>query len=320
VEGIDLDPGFAGKTPEWIVRQAVAFGESMGLPQVPASFWSKSDLYELPANATRKKNTHASAWHLDSDKDVRSLMNVKPDYAWFTTAHHELGHVFYDLSYANPNVPIVLRTGASPAFHEGMAETMAASASQLHYLHRAGVVPADKNYDQIPWLLNDALSQVVFIPWSAGVMGAWEADLYEENLPPDQFNRRWWDYVAKYQGVAAPAPRGEEFCDAATKTHINDDPAQYYKYAIAFVIKYQLHMHIAKKILHQDPHQCSYYGHKEVGEFLSGIMRPGATRDWRQLIKEATGEEVSARAMLEYFTPLMQWLQEQNKGRTTSWD
>ena len=35
-----------------------------------------------------------------------------------------------------------------------------------------------------------------------------------------------------------PSERGEEFCDAATKTHINDNPAEYYKYSIAFAIKY----------------------------------------------------------------------------------
>ena len=48
-------------------------------------------------------------------------------------------------------------------------------------------------------------------------------------------------------------------------------------------------------------------------------MRPGATRDWRQLVKEATGEELSARPMLEYFAPLLSWLKEQNKGRQVGW-
>ena len=30
--------------------------------------------------------------------------------------------------------------------------------------------------------------------------------------------------------------------------------------------------------------------------------------------KEATDEEISTRAMMEYFKPLMTWLEEQNKG------
>ncbi len=319
VASVELDPLFQNKSPEWIVQQAVNYGESIGLPRVPATFWVLSDLYELPPDAKRKKNTHASAWHLDLQHDVRSLMNVKPDAAWFNTSHHELGHVFYDLSYARPEVPFVLRDGASPAMHEAMAEALATAPAQLPYLRQLGLIQPDQKFDEIQWLLNDALDKVVFIPWSAGVMAAWERDFYEGNLPADQLNQRWWEYVARYQGVAPPEPRGEEFCDAATKTHINDDPAEYYKYSIAFAIKYQLHMHIAKKILHQDPRNCDVAGNKAVGTFLYQIMKQGATRDWREVLREATGEEFSGRPMLAYFEPLLKYLKEQNQGRKVGW-
>ena len=49
-------------------------------------------------------------------------------------------------------------------------------------------------------------------------------------------------------------------------------------------------------------------------------MSQGATRDWREMLREATGEELSTRAMLEYFQPLMGWLEEQNKGRRIGWE
>ena len=70
------------------------------------------------------------------------------------------------------------------------------------------------------------------------------------------------------QGVEPPAPRGEEFCDAATKTHINDTPAYYYSYAFATVLKFQLHDYIARKILKQPPQSCNYADNKEVGAWL----------------------------------------------------
>jgi peptidyl-dipeptidase A len=319
VESIDLDPLFKGRQPEWIVRQAVEYGESLGLPRFPQSFWTKSDLYELPKDAARKKNSHASAWDLNLQGDVRSLENVKPDFDWFGTAHHEMGHVFYMLSYDRPEIPVVLRDGASPAFHEGMAETLATPTIQLPYLRQVGAVPAEMKFDETQWLLVGALEQIISTPWSAGVMASWERDFYEGNLSTNELNACWWQYVAQYQGIAPPEPRGEEYCDPATKTHINDDPAQYYKYAIAYAIKYQLHMHIATKLLHQDPRNANFYGHKEVGQFLYNIMKSGATRDWRQLIREATGKELSARGMLEYYRPLMKYLQEQNRGRQVGW-
>ena len=119
----------------------------------------------------------------------------------------------------------------------------------------------------------------------------------------------------RYQGIVPPSARGEEYCDAATKTHINDDPAQYYDYALSYVLLFQIHDYISKNILHQDPHATNYYGNKEIGKFIQSIMRSGSSADWRKLLKEKTGEDLSARAMLEYFSPLMSWLKEQNKGR-----
>jgi len=142
-----------------------------------------------------------------------------------------------------------------------------------------------------------------------------EHDLYADNLPADQLNKRWWELAAQYQGIAPPTERGEEYCDAATKTHINDDPAQYYDYALSYILLFQIHDHIAKDILHEDPHATNYYGNKEVGKFIADIMKPGASKDWREVLKEKTGSDLSAKAMLDYFSPLMDYLKKENKGR-----
>jgi peptidyl-dipeptidase A len=88
---------------------------------------------------------------------------------------------------------------------------------------------------------------------------------------------------------------------------------------MAYVIKYQLHNHIAKNILKQDPRNCNYYGNQEVGKFLWELLSLGATRDWRQVIREKTGEEVSTRAIREYFQPLTAYLEKENAGRQVSW-
>ena len=73
--------------------------------------------------------------------------------------------------------------------------------------------------------------------------------------------------------------------------------------------------YIATKILKQDPHATNYYGNAEVGKFLAGIMRKGGTEDWRKVLKDATGQEISAKAMVDYFEPLTNYLKEINKGR-----
>ncbi len=318
VKGMNINDALKDKSPEWIVQQGEQFYISLGWPSLPKSFYEKSSLYPLPAGATYKKNNHASAWHLDNERDVRSLMSVEPNAEWYATTHHELGHIYYYISYTNPEVPPLLREGANRAYHEAVGSLMGLAAMQRPFLEARGLAPKDAKVDQTQALLKEALQYVVFIPFSAGTMPRFEYELYSKNLPKDQYNKRWWEIVRQYQGIVPPAStegRGEEFCDACTKTHINDDAAQYYDYALSYVLLFQLHDHIARNILKQNPHATNYYGSRAVGEFLRDIMRPGSSKDWRMVLKEKTGEDLSARAMLRYFAPLMEHLKKENAGR-----
>ncbi|NVO84068.1 M2 family metallopeptidase [Hymenobacter terrestris] len=315
VKGLDLDPVLAKKGAEWQVQQAERFYQSLGFPALPPVFYEKSSLYPLPKGADYKKNNHASAWHMNLEQDVRSLMSVEPNTEWYETTHHELGHIYYYLSYTNPEVPVLLRGGANRAYHEAMGSLMGLAAKQKPFLAGLGLIDPKVKTDEMQSLLKEALGSVVFIPFASGVMSEWENSFYADNLPADQLNARWWELAKQYQGIVPPTSRGEQYLDPATKTHINDDPAQYYDYALSYVILFQLHDHIAKNILKQDPHATNYYGSKEVGTFLADIMRPGASKNWRTVLKEKTGEDLSARAMVEYFQPLMAYLKEKNKGR-----
>ncbi|HXO93745.1 MAG TPA: M2 family metallopeptidase [Candidatus Acidoferrum sp.] len=321
VEAANIDKYFESRKPEWIIKTAEQFYTGLGFSPLPQSFWEKSDLYPVPPDSKRKKNTHASCWHIDLEKDIRSLQSIEPNSRWFFTAHHELGHGYYFKAYTRPEVPYLLRLGAAPGFHEGVGELISLASSQVPYLQSRGVLPHEFKADKTAFLLDDALARSVpFIYFSCGTMPHWEADIYARDLPADQWNMRWWKYVSDFQGVEPPEPRGEQFCDAATKTHINDNPAYYYNYAFATVFKFQLNDYIARKILHQPPQSCNYADNKEVGTWLNNILKKGGTEDWRKVLKEATGEDISTRAMMEYFKPLMSWLEEQNKGRQVGWD
>lgn len=314
--GPNLDDAFRGKTAEWVVRSGEDFYKSLGFPALPASFYERSSLYPLPANSPFKKNTHASAWHLDLEDDVRSLMSVEPNADWFETSHHELGHIYYYIAYSRPEVPLVLRGGANRAYHEAIGSMIGLAAMQRPFLVGRGLLSADARADERAQLLREALNYIVFMPWSAGTMTRFEHELYANNLSPDQWNARWWELARRYQGIVPPAPRGEQFADALTKTHINDDPGQYYDYALSFALLFQMHNHIAQNILKQDPRNTNYYGNTGVGDFLRTLMAPGASRPWRDVLRETTGQELNANAMMEYFAPLYAWLQEQNRGRT----
>jgi len=321
VDAANIDKYFEGRKPEWIIKTAEQFYTGLGFSPLPESFWQKSDLYPLPPESKRKKNTHASCWHIDLETDIRSLQSIEPNARWFFTAHHELGHGYYFKAYTRPEVPYLLRLGAAPGFHEGVGELIALASSQVPYLQSRKILPADFKPDKTAFLLDDALARSVpFIYFACGVMPHWEADIHAPIHLRLRNLARCWKNLSDRQGIEPPSPRGEEFCDAATKTHINDTPAYYYNYAFATVFKFQLHDYIARKILHQPPQSCNYADNKEVGTWLNNILKKGGTEDWRKVLKEATGEDISTRAMMDYFKPLMSWLEEQNKGRQIGWE
>jgi len=219
------------------------------------------------------------------------------------------------VTYSTPEVPLLLRRGANRGYHEAIGSLMGLASVQRPFLLGRGLVSPDAEVDAMQQLLKEALNYVAYMPFAAGTMTRFEHALYVEDLPPDQFNAKWWDLVRKYQGVAPPEPRGEEHADPLTKTHINNDAAQYYDYAISYALLFQMHDHIARNILKQDPHDADYWGSMEAGDFLREVMAPGASRPWREVLRETTGRDLDATAMVEYFQPLYDWLVEQNAGR-----
>ncbi len=315
VEGINLDETLKSKSPQWIVEQGEAFYKSLGFDALPKSFYTKSSLYPLPAKATYKKNNHASAWHIDNDQDLRSLMSIEPNTEWWGTALHELGHIYYYQTYSNKDVPVILRGGANRAYHEAMGSLIGLAALQKPFLQQFGLVPQNVKTNDTLNMLKEALDFVVHIPWGAGVMTGFENALYSQNLPKAQFNKAWWALVKKYQGIEPPSERSELYCDAATKTHINDDAAQYYDYSMSNVLLFQFHDHIAKKILKQDPHNTNYWGSTATGQFLKELMYPGASVDWRDHLQKHLGSPMSAKPMIDYFNPLLVYLKKINASR-----
>ncbi len=68
---------------------------------------------------------HASAWDIDTQTDVRIKMCIRPTAEDFTTIHHELGHVYYYLSYRDKST--LFKDGANDGFHEAIGDTIALS-------------------------------------------------------------------------------------------------------------------------------------------------------------------------------------------------
>lgn len=315
VEALNIDNVLKQNGAEWMARKGEEFYTSLGFKPLPQTFWSKSSLFPVDANAGYSKNNHASAWHIDLENDLRSLQSITPTTDYWSTVLHEYGHIYYYQCYSTKNIPMVLRAGANRAYHEAFGTMIGLASLQKPFLENLNLIEKNKATNDTLKLLKDALDYIIRIPWGSGVMTEFEHNLYSKNLSVNEFNDEWWRLVKKFQGIVPPTNRGEEDCDAATKTHIIDDAAQYYDYSFANALVFQFHNYIAKNILHQDPHATNYWGNKKVGDFLKSVMSKGASVDWKLLQQKSIHSNMSAKPMVDYFAPVMIYLKRINAGR-----
>ena len=73
--------------------------------------------------------------------------------------------------------------------------------------------------DEISFLLNQALRRIAPIPYNL-IVDKWRWKIFEGNITEETYNKRWWDFRIKYQGVEPPVLRPADAFDAASKYHV----------------------------------------------------------------------------------------------------
>jgi len=290
-----------------MVRYGESFFTSVGFDPLPQTFWERS-MFVKPQD--RDVVCHASAWDVDFEKDVRLKMCVQINEEDFTVVHHELGHNYYQMAYAQQ--PFLFRDSANDAFHEAIGDTIALSVTPA-YLKQIGLI--DRVPDQsadVGFLLNRALDKVAFLPFGY-LVDQWRWKVFSGEIGPNDYNKGWWDLREKYQGIAPPAPRSEQDFDAGAKYHV---PANtpYARYFLASILQFQFHRALCREAGFNGPlYQCSIYGNKKAGEKLKNMLALGLSKPWPEALKAMTGEDkMDATAIIDYFAPLKTWLDQQN--------
>jgi peptidyl-dipeptidase A len=300
--------------PLEMVRAGERFYSSLGFAPLPKTFWERS-LFVRPKD--REVVCHASAWDIDLEEDVRIKMCIEQTAEDFTTIHHELGHNYYQRAYKNQ--PVVFRDSANDGFHEAIGDTIALSVTP-EYLVKIGLL--DKAPDasrDLGLLMTKALEKIAFLPFGL-LIDQWRWKVFSGEVKPGDYNKAWWDLRIKYQGVAPPSPRGEEFFDPAAKYHVPDN-TPYTRYFLADILQFQFHRALAKTAGCTLPlNRCSIYESKEAGKRLNAMLSMGQSKPWPEALDALTGsKQMDATAILDYFAPLSKWLDEQLAGKQVGW-
>ncbi len=302
--------------PVKMVKAGEGFYSSLGFAPLPATFWERS---QITKPRDREVVCHASAWDLDNREDLRIKMCTKVNADDFVTIHHELGHNYYQRAYNQQ--PLLYENGANDGFHEAIGDTMALSITpqylvQIGLLDKNKVPSADKDTGL---LLRQAMDKVAFLPFGL-MVDKWRWGVFSGAIPADQLNKGWNDLRLQYQGIVPPAPRTEADFDPGAKYHI---PATtpYARYFLARILQFQFYKAACDQAGWKGPlHRCSFYGNKEVGQRLNAMLAMGASKPWPDALQAFTGSrEMSGAAMVEYFRPLMTYLQAQNAGKKCGW-
>jgi peptidyl-dipeptidase A len=292
-------------------REVVEYGEnffkSLGFQSLPATFWERS-MITRPRD--REVVCHASAWDVDFDQDVRLKVCIHGTTDDFITVHHELGHVYYDLSYRKQ--PFFYRGGANDGFHEAIGDSIALSVTP-EYLKQIGLIKeVPPPAADLPILLRTALDKIAFLPFGL-LIDKWRWEVFSGQVKPADYNKAWWTLREKYQGIAPPVDRTEADFDPGAKYHI---PANtpYARYFLARIYQFQFYRAMCRAAGYSGPlNRCTFYGSKAAGDKLRAMLEAGQSKPWPETLKLMTGEDhIDASAMVEYFQPLLTWLKRQN--------
>lgn len=303
-------------TQKQMVEVGEKFFNSLGFEPLPETFWERS-LITKPED--REVVCHASAWNLDDMDDIRIKMCTKINGEDFVTVHHELGHNFYQRAYKNQ--PVFYKDGANDGFHEAIGDMIALSITP-EYLVKIGLldekdVPgADAD---LSLLMRQAMDKVAFLPFGL-MVDQWRWKVFSGEYTPAEYNSGWWELRNKYQGLKAPSDRSADAFDPGAKFHIPGN-TPYMRYFLAHILQFQFHKAACDMAGFEGPlHQCSIYENKEVGQRFNAMMEMGASKPWPDALEAFTGtRDMDGSAILEYFAPLMTYLEEQNKDRTCGW-
>ncbi|WP_444916377.1 M2 family metallopeptidase [Microbulbifer sp. ANSA003] len=304
----------SGMSEKDMVKVGEKFFTSLGFKPLPETFWERSQ-FTQPRD--RDVVCHASAWNMDGQDDLRIKMCINKTGEDLVTIHHELGHNFYQRIYKDQ--PFLYKNGANDGFHEAVGDTIALSITPK-YLKEIGLmneVP-DESKD-IGYLMQQALDKIAFLPFGL-LVDKWRWQVFNGEVKPEDYNKAWWKLREDYQGIAAPVERSEENFDPGAKYHIPGN-TPYARYFLARIQQFQFHRALCEAAGETGPlHRCSIYQNDEAGKKLRAMLAMGASKPWPDAMEALTGQrDLDASAIIDYFQPLMAYLEEQNQGRQCGW-
>jgi len=239
------------------------------------------------------KNQHAYSFPVDTAKDVRLLMNARPDLDTLETFEHEGGHNFYDLGISL-HLPYFERDCASQATTEAIAMMHGAlPVKEKSLVKMLGITPELATKLEVD-RMGESLKFIRFCLHFV----TFEKELYKN--PDQDLKKLWYESEKKYLNRNMPKILDNRW--ASEKIHLVAAPAYYHSYFKAEIMWAQLYEAASKKLgnLTENP--------KTANLFNSKLFRLGQSLKEAGAIKHFTGKEFSTSAYCKQLEELLKYI------------
>lgn len=275
---------------------------------------ARSDLTERP-----DKYRQAYCTDISRNGDIRIMANISNNSRGMSILMHEMGHAVHYMSlsrdlpyylldlptpsrlprdqiYINKELPYLLRDNTHFFIAEGVATFFQNLTTNPDWMEQMlGLTPSQKS-EYIAQIREVRPAKALFLSGWMLVMFNFEKALYEN--PDQDLNKLWWDLIEKYQLIKRPSGRNEP--DWACNFHIVILPLYYQNYLLGDVFAAQiLHAMAADQGLNS-PAELQFVNNPAIGHFLEEkVFSFGKKYRWDELVKKATGEDLSVKYYIE---------------------
>ena len=223
----------------------------------------------------------ACCFPINVPDDIRVLANIDDGYSSYRTMFHEVGHALHCSYIDQPYY--ALRGSPAGCVAEAMASFNEGLLHQPEWLAKYSGVP-----DSILSPILDIMhgSRIVGLRFAlAGVY--FERELYRTDA--ENPTELYWDM---YERLTF-GPRHDDVALWALVHHYTDDPVYVHNYILGGLIAAQTLAYLKRT-------NGTVIDNEATSEFLiDNYFKPGASKDWFELIEDATGEPLNAKYYIE---------------------
>ncbi|GMT35063.1 hypothetical protein PFISCL1PPCAC_26360 [Pristionchus fissidentatus] len=298
-------------TQKQMFVKAYRYFKSVGFPHLPKSFWTNS-VFARVWSKDMICNPPAAIDMRDGE-EFRVKMCAQLGDTDFKQAHALLAQTFYQFLYRKQ--PFSFREAANPSFNEAIANVFSLLASNTDYLYSQSLIAADslvpKESQVINRLYKEALTHFAKLPFDLAA-DEWRIEYFNGKTAASKLNERWWQLRERYEGIRQPASAvNASTLDALINTAIVQEHSPAARQLITYVMQFQILKSLCPEgtilsegcILSEDT----------TGK-LREAMEKGSSIPWTEALNIVTGKaELDVAPLLEYYEPLINWLQNTNE-------